>query len=196
MTNLRPTSARRKGRWKGPVAVVVGMLLVGGAAYTGAKLLNPTATAPATPGSSSSVSASASGATKCPTPISTSAVKLVIPKPAAVTVNVYNATTRSGLARTTATAMKARGFATGDVANDPLNKTVNTPAEVRYAPKSVAAAKLVQAQVTGAVLAPDTRTDATVDLVIGNAYGALATPNQTAINLATAIKPAPRPSGC
>ncbi|MCZ9338178.1 LytR C-terminal domain-containing protein, partial [Streptomyces sp. TRM76130] len=41
------------------------------------------------------------------------------PEPGAVTVNVLNATTRSGLAKKTADELKKRGFRIGDVGNAP-----------------------------------------------------------------------------
>ncbi|WP_406443962.1 LytR C-terminal domain-containing protein [Streptomyces sp. NBC_01613] len=40
-----------------------------------------------------------------------------LPKPAQITVNVYNATPRSGLAKSTADELKKRGFKIGDVGN-------------------------------------------------------------------------------
>ncbi|NUU22988.1 MAG: LytR C-terminal domain-containing protein, partial [Streptomycetaceae bacterium] len=49
-----------------------------------------------------------------------------LPAADTITVNVYNATNRTGLAKTVADALKARGFVIGKVANDPL-KAPNTP---------------------------------------------------------------------
>ncbi|NED06084.1 LytR C-terminal domain-containing protein, partial [Streptomyces sp. SID6648] len=43
----------------------------------------------------------------------------VLPKPGQVTVNVLNATTRSGLAQKTADELKKRGFRVGEVSNAP-----------------------------------------------------------------------------
>ncbi|MEO7069555.1 MAG: LytR C-terminal domain-containing protein, partial [Nostocoides sp.] len=63
-----------------------------------------------------------------PAPSCTTAPKNVAP----VKVNVYNATSRNGLAASTANALKKRGFVIGTVANDPLKKTITGTAEVRY----------------------------------------------------------------
>jgi hypothetical protein len=98
------------------------------------------------------------------------------PPPAEIRLNIYNATERNGLASSTAGEMLARGFAILDVANDPSGREVTATAEVRAHPDSQAAAALVMAQIPGAVFVPDTRTDGTVDLVVGEAFEALAPP--------------------
>lgn len=54
----------------------------------------------------------------CPSPSATAAAK-VLPKPAAIKVNIYNATPRSGLAKAAADELKKRGFAIGKVDNAP-----------------------------------------------------------------------------
>ncbi|WP_226343745.1 LytR C-terminal domain-containing protein [Agilicoccus flavus] len=92
------------------------------------------------------------------------------PAPARVSVNVYNATDRAGLAARAATGMKAQGFAVAAVKNDPLERTVKGPAEVRHGPAGAAAAAVVAARVPGAKLVADRRTDAGVDLVLGSAF--------------------------
>jgi hypothetical protein len=96
------------------------------------------------------------------------------PVPADIRLNVYNATDRNGLASSTAREMRERGFAILDVANDPLGKSVTGTAEVRAGADSEAAAGVVVAQVSGAVFVADNRTDGTVDLVVGEAFKALA----------------------
>ena len=47
------------------------------------------------------------------------ATAAALPKPAQITVNVYNATTRTGLAKDTADELRKRGFKIGDVGNAP-----------------------------------------------------------------------------
>ncbi|MEI2766500.1 MAG: LytR C-terminal domain-containing protein [Dermatophilaceae bacterium] len=96
--------------------------------------------------------------------------------PGQVTVNVLNATKRSGLAGATAKIVKERGFVVGRIENDPLKKAVPQPAEVRYGPAGEASATLVLGLVAGAVPLPDTRADASVDLVLGEGFTALAQP--------------------
>jgi hypothetical protein len=94
--------------------------------------------------------------------------------PRQVTLNVYNATNRSGLAASVSRLAKERGFVLGTVANDPAKKQIKGPAEVRFGPAGERAAPLVQALVAGAVPVKDTRADASVDLVLGDAYTQLA----------------------
>ena len=63
--------------------------------------------------------------------------------PADVTVNIYNATRRSGLAGRTSQQFTQRGFQVGKVANDPSSRKTPKVAEVRFGPKGKAAADLV-----------------------------------------------------
>ncbi|MGW2742874.1 LytR C-terminal domain-containing protein [Streptomyces sp. NPDC001450] len=54
----------------------------------------------------------------CRTKASTAAAQVeALPKPGEITVNVYNATARTGLAKDTADELKKRGFKIGDVGN-------------------------------------------------------------------------------
>ena len=71
------------------------------------------------------------GATPAPTctPTATSTASRV---PSQVTVNVYNATDRTGLAAKTASDVRKRGFKVSAVSNDPLQRQVAIAAEVRY----------------------------------------------------------------
>ena len=79
----------------------------------------------------------------------------------------------------------------GSPANDPAKRTIQQSAEVRFGPAGERAAQLVLAQVPGAVPVPDqARTDATVDLVIGEGFQSLA-PAASATGAATAV-----PGGC
>lgn len=103
-------------------------------------------------------------------------VPTAAPAPAEVQVNVYNATDRSGLASAVARLVRERGFVVVDVDNDPLGRDITGTAEVRSAAGSQAAAELVATLVTGAVYVPDERTETTIDLVLGDAFEALADP--------------------
>ncbi|MFJ8442454.1 LytR C-terminal domain-containing protein [Kitasatospora griseola] len=118
-----------------------------------------------------------------------------VPQPATVTVNVYNATDKSGLAARTADELKKRGFQVGQVGNAPsaLDRKVPGTAQVLSGPGGLGAATLLVSQVASATSTEDARTDATVDLVIGDAFTALADPNQAAAALAELTKPAPSP---
>lgn len=93
--------------------------------------------------------------------------------PDKVTVNVYNATTRNGLAAKVATALDLRTFKIAAITNDPKHATVSGVAEIRYGPKGTAAARVVAAQLSGARMVKDGRTNAVVDLVLGAKYSGL-----------------------
>ncbi|MER6302160.1 LytR C-terminal domain-containing protein [Kitasatospora sp. NPDC001539] len=119
-----------------------------------------------------------------------------IPQASAVTVNVYNATTKAGLAGRTAEELKKRGFTIGKVGNAPaeLDKKVPGTAQVIAGPAGAGAGTLVGSQIAGATVTADARTDGTVDFVIGDSYNALLDENQAAAALALATKPSPTPS--
>lgn len=104
--------------------------------------------------------------------------------PSTTHVNVYNATKRNGLAGRTAHEVELREFIIGKVANDPKNKKVTAPAEIRYGPKGLKRAELVRTLIgKEAVMVDDKRKNAVVDLVLGTAF--------------TTLAPAPTPSpGC
>lgn len=111
--------------------------------------------------------------------------------PSQVTVNVYNATERTGLAAKTASDVRKRGFKVSAVSNDPLQKKVAVAAEVRYGATGTTSAKLVLALVKGAKGVKDSRTDSSVDLVLGAKFTALTPPPK-----ATAGAAASSSSGC
>jgi LytR cell envelope-related transcriptional attenuator len=91
-------------------------------------------------------------------------------QPAQVSINVFNASGRSGLARLVADGMAQRGFVLANIANDPLAKEVPTAAEIRHGPGGVGQAQLVATQVPGAVLVVDQRPDASVDIAVGDTF--------------------------
>jgi hypothetical protein len=179
-TGLDQSSARRRRPVATTILVVLMMVVLFGATYAGVRLLR---------GESDPAPTAAT-----PTPCVTTTVQpgLALPKPATVTVNVYNATGRSGLARDTSEVLKSRGFGIGSIANDPLGTSVAGVAEVRHGPEGLAGAQLVAFYVPGAVLVADTRTDATVDLVVGEEFTRIA--GQRAVDAALA-SPVPVASG-
>lgn len=97
-------------------------------------------------------------------------------QPADVTLNVYNSTDRTGLAANTASQLRKRGFKVATVANDPLQRKIPGTAEVRYGASSIGEGKLVLGLVKGAKAVRDGRPDASVDLVLGEKFKALAAP--------------------
>lgn len=152
------------------------------------------ASASSSTGSSATPAAGASPAAAAPSlPV---AAASAIPQPQTVTVNVYNATDKAGLAARTADELKKRGFTVGKVGNAPsaLDKKVPGTAELVAGQAGIGAATLLGSQVTGAATMADERTDASVDFVIGDGYSALLDPNAAAAALAAALKPAPSTS--
>ena len=172
MSHVVESAASRRHRRNRRTAIilVVLVLVLAGAFYYAASYFNR----PSTP-----------AASDCPTSDFTAGGETALTA-GQVTVNVYNATNRAGLAAATAKDVKARGFVIGQVANDPLKKKIDAPAEVRFGPNGKAGSELVAKLVEGAVPTQDTRADGSVDLVIGNGYKALvAAPTTT---------PAPAPT--
>ncbi|MEV4560606.1 LytR C-terminal domain-containing protein [Kitasatospora sp. NPDC049285] len=145
-----------------------------------------------TPAGSGSPAASAPASPGAPAP---AASNTAVPQPQAVTVNVYNATGKAGLAAHTADELKKRGFTVGKVGNAPtaLDKKVPGTAQVISGPGGLGAATLLVSQVATATSTEDTRADASVDLVIGDTFSALADPTQAAAALAELTKPSPTP---
>lgn len=122
-----------------------------------------------------------------------------LPKPGGITVNVLNATEKSGLAKDTADELKKRGFRIGEVANAPgeLDKKVKTAGLLRGATgaDTVDRLKVLGLHLKGAPTRYDNRKGADVDLVIGKGFTKLA-PRQDATRALTALaSPAPKPSG-
>ncbi|MFF2778643.1 LytR C-terminal domain-containing protein [Streptomyces sp. NPDC058052] len=132
-----------------------------------------------------------------PTPTAAAAAKL--PKPGQVTVNVYNATPRSGLAKTTADELKKRGFAIGKIGNAPAayDKKVKGSGLLLGAPAaSKGAFAVLGTQLAGTTTKVDARSTADIDLIIGTAFKALS-PKATADAALVALnKPKPAPTRC
>lgn len=99
-----------------------------------------------------------------------------LPKPGTVSINVYNSTDRTGLAAQTAATLKGRGFVIGTIANDPLGKTIPGSAELRHGPKGTKNAELLTYYIAGAKLVTDARSDASVDVVLGEGFKKVRSP--------------------
>ena len=108
-----------------------------------------------------------------------------------VTVKVFNATTRVGLAGATAAALAERGFVIGATEN--FSVTYDGKARIIFGTAGVAQAYTLAAQLDGAVLILDPRTDPTVDLVLGAEF-----PELKAVDTVTLDPAAPlvAPPGC
>ncbi|GAB2572039.1 LytR C-terminal domain-containing protein [Streptomyces capparidis] len=115
-----------------------------------------------------------------------------LPEARAVTVNVFNATTRSGLAKQTADELKRRGFTVREVGNAPeaLDKKVRESALLLGGSRSGPALDLLGTHLAGEGRRTDGRGDGSVDLVIGDAYKGLATAQDAGRALAALTRPA------
>ncbi|MFD9794346.1 LytR C-terminal domain-containing protein [Streptomyces sp. NPDC059070] len=122
-----------------------------------------------------------------------------LPRPAQITVNVYNATPRGGLAKETADELKKRGFAIGKVGNAPAeyDKKVSGNGILLGAPGAARGSfSVLGAQLKGASQKTDARTTADVDLILGSAFQALDSAQQATAALASLAKPAAPPQKC
>jgi hypothetical protein len=115
---------------------------------------------------------------------------------ALIRVNVYNGSTRHGLAGSAAKVMQKRDFVVPEIANDPLNAHVKGVALVRFGPEGRTQAKIVAAQLAGKVtfLKDPDRENTIVDLVVGQQFKDFRTVKAAA--KLTAPKPIPEPEGC
>ena len=169
---LRESPVRRRKAprppWLIPLLVGVGVLVVVGLVF-GIRALTGGGGEPTTEESSTT-----------PTPCVTETVAAgdLLPKPADVKVNVYNATATSGLASKTASALEKRGFVVADVANDPVGRPVTGVGQIRYGPKAEQQAQLLLLYVPGAELVQLDRKGRKVDLSTGDAFTGLATEQQ------------------
>jgi len=134
--------------------------------------------------------------TRTPKPLASPACQVVPPVnaliPRAVTLNVYNSTDRAGLAASVAKSLRTQGFKVADVANDPLGRPISSVGEVRHGPTGTAAATLAAQRLLGAKLVLDSRTDASIDFVLGTKFTALSVPPK--VTPAKPNKPHPSPS--
>lgn len=98
------------------------------------------------------------------------------PPPQDITVNVYNSTTKKGLALTASQALAGQRFRIQTVSNDPLRKQVTGVAEIRYAKATTAQAKVLAARFPGAKLVQDKRTDGILDVALGEKFTKVTNP--------------------
>ncbi|MGW7485635.1 LytR C-terminal domain-containing protein [Streptomyces sp. NPDC054786] len=118
------------------------------------------------------------------------------PAPGTLTVNVFNATPRSGLAKRTADELQKRGFKIGKVGNAPAayDKKVKG-AGILLGPKAAdAPLKVLATQLTGAQQKTDDRKGAELDLIIGDTFKDLTTQQNAAKSLALLTHPSPVPA--
>lgn len=134
-----------------------------------------------------------------PSPSTATAAAAALPKPAQITVNVYNATPRGGLAKETADELKKRGFAIGKVGNAPeeYDKKVTGNGYCWCARGDAGGVLGPRTQLKGAAQKTDARTTPDVDLILGSTFQTLDPAQQAATALASLGKPAPQtPAKC
>ncbi|MEU0068963.1 LytR C-terminal domain-containing protein [Streptomyces sp. NPDC006332] len=118
-----------------------------------------------------------------------------VPEPRRITVNVFNATSRSGLAKQTADELKKRGFKIGDVGNatKEYDKKVKGTGMLLGPASSLNTSLPVLATQLGTA---ERRTDAArkgtdIDLVLGNGFKTLTTKKDADKALAKLAEPQP-----
>ncbi|MFK4146227.1 LytR C-terminal domain-containing protein [Streptomyces sp. NPDC004065] len=118
-----------------------------------------------------------------------------VPKPAQITVNVLNATTRKGLAQQTADELKKRGFHIGQVGNATKEfdkKVKGTGVLLGPASSLNTSLPVLATQLAGAERRTDVRKGADIDLIIGDGFKQLT--QRPAADEALAALSAPRPT--
>lgn len=138
------------------------------------------------------------GAKPCPTPVRPA---VVLPAPSAVTLQILNSTTRTGIAGKARTVFTEIGFnVPAPAANDNrklLNK-IKTSAQIRYGPAQAQSARLVAYYLPGATLVRTTSRSSTVVVSLGTKYRGIASAATVQAQLkrdnAVAGTPTPLPS--
>jgi LytR cell envelope-related transcriptional attenuator len=181
-----PFRNRTKRRRRTMAAALGGLLILGVGAYGLVNLVTaPTQTAAAAACKAGSAHAPA-GSAELPVAAAGGAGSTAGAGAPKFTLNVYNSTQRQGLAAHTAAELKQRGFAIGQVTNDPLKENLTVAAQVRGAASQTAELHEVAAEVPGAQIKTDGRADPSVDLVLGAGFSALASTQQVTTDLQAA----------
>lgn len=125
------------------------------------------------------------------------APKIVLPPPGGITVNVYNATPRAGLAKAVGDELKSRGFAIGKVGNAPADFDKKVPGAgilVGSPQTDKAAFSVLGTNLAGATQQTDTRETADIDLILGDAFKELTPKADADKALAALANPQPVPA--
>ncbi|MEU9483015.1 LytR C-terminal domain-containing protein [Streptomyces decoyicus] len=119
-----------------------------------------------------------------------------MPAPGTLTVNVLNATPRSGLAKHTADELQKRGFKIGKVGNAPAayDKKVKGAGILLGPAAADGPLKVLATQLAGAQQKTDGRKGAELDLIIGDTFKALAPQASAAKSLSLLTHPSPDPA--
>ncbi|MEU3522823.1 LytR C-terminal domain-containing protein [Streptomyces sp. NPDC038707] len=180
---MRP--ARRRGRLVAAAVASVAVLgLLGWGTVQLIDVFTGGSGTPAAAGRTTDCRAEAAGTGQAPAARAES-----LPAPGRITVNVYNATPRSGLAKKTADELRRRGFRIGKVGNaaKAYDKKVKGTALLLGSPAAQdTSLRVLATQLTGADLRAVAREGADLDLIIGDAFGSLAR-RQTADKAVTTL---------
>ncbi|TGB10436.1 LytR C-terminal domain-containing protein [Streptomyces sp. MZ04] len=120
-----------------------------------------------------------------------------LPKPGQITVNVFNATPRGGLAKDTADELKKRGFAIGKVGNATKaydKKVKGTGILLGAKTATDTAIPVLGTQLAGTEQRTDARKGGEVDLILGTQFKDLAKKEDADKALAVLAEPKPTPS--
>ncbi|WP_327414901.1 LytR C-terminal domain-containing protein [Streptomyces sp. NBC_01233] len=124
---------------------------------------------------------------------------IVLPPPGEITVNVYNATPRAGLAKAVGDELAKRGFVIGHVGNAPADfdkKVPGTGILLGSPTTDKAAFSVLGTQLAGTTQQTDTREGADIDLILGDAFKELSTKEDADKALAVLANPVPAPAKC
>ncbi|MFG2993668.1 LytR C-terminal domain-containing protein [Streptomyces sp. NPDC048257] len=124
---------------------------------------------------------------------------VVLPPPGEITVNVYNATPRAGLAKAVGDELAKRGFVIGNVGNAPATfdkKVPGTGILLGSPTTDKAVFSVLGTQLAGTTQQTDTRESADVDLILGDAFKELNTKESADKALALLANPVPAPKNC
>lgn len=191
--------SRPRRRRRNVVAVLAAVVLIGVLSYGTLQLVG-VLTADEDSGGAAGAGVSRAGGADCAQPGEEQdgpKLPAALPKPEAITVNVYNATKRTGLAADTADALASRGFTIGEIDNAPprldgkveesglllATKQAESAGVVAVVGTQLAGAETGEPKAKGA---PDE-----VDLVIGHGFTELLSPPEAERQLSDLTDPGP-----
>jgi len=130
-------------------------------------------------------------------PCTSQSTPTVLPQASSVTITVYNATNRTGLAKTTAKVLGTDGFKVAVFANDPSGLPVAGVAEIRFSADQKNSAALLSYYLPGAKMVPlDASSDSKLVVSLGANFKAVALPSaaHAAMTSAHVSQAAPGPT--
>jgi hypothetical protein len=163
--------------------IVVGVLFVGALVAVGFALTRDTQTR-------------AAATTQCPPGAVPASLRL--PERHEVKLNIYNGTKQVGLASKVGTDLKNREFKVGKMQSTPGNRIYDTIATIKFGPKAVGGAQLMNAYFLGeAVMTFDiNRKDDVIDIFLGTQFQQLATSTEVNQSIAVLGEPVLPPGTC